>query len=120
MFSEGGAGCSRVGTAAGPVASRTASTGVIASPLQDLKHMRWLARPLPGRIRTVPESVRTSTSLAGLRAASTFRVWLGVKGQGMLLALLLLLGHGEIVWPPHSPRLPLFGPGTAFNLDRGD
>jgi hypothetical protein len=38
----------------------------------------------------------------------------------MLLALLLLLGHGEIVWPPHSPRLPLFGPGTAFNLDRGD
>jgi len=38
----------------------------------------------------------------------------------MLLALMLLLAHGEIVWPPHSPDLPLFDRGSVFNLDRGD
>jgi hypothetical protein len=38
----------------------------------------------------------------------------------MLLALVLLLAHGEIVWPPHSPDLPLFDRGSVFNLDRGD
>src|SRR3954470_10955088 len=27
------------------------------------------------------------------------------KGATMLLALALLLAHGEIVWPPHAPRL---------------
>ena len=34
----------------------------------------------------------------------------------MLLALLLLLGSGEIVWPPHQPNLPLFSSGPVFNL----
>ena len=38
----------------------------------------------------------------------------------MLLALMLLLAHGEIVWPPHSPTLPLFDGGSLFNLNRGD
>lgn len=38
----------------------------------------------------------------------------------MLLALALLLAHGEIVWPPHSPKLPLFERGSVFNLDGGD
>jgi len=38
----------------------------------------------------------------------------------MLLALALLLAHGEIVWPPHSPNLPLFEGGSVFNLGRDD
>jgi hypothetical protein len=38
----------------------------------------------------------------------------------MLLALVLLLAHGEIVWPPHSPNLPLFDRGSVFNLNGGD
>jgi hypothetical protein len=38
----------------------------------------------------------------------------------MLLALLLLLAHGEIVWPPHSPELPVFSAGPMFNLNGGD
>ncbi|MFL5417208.1 MAG: hypothetical protein ACJ78Y_14490 [Myxococcales bacterium] len=38
----------------------------------------------------------------------------------MLLALALLLAHGEIVWPPHSPNLPLFEGGSVFNLNGGD
>src|SRR5947199_555652 len=35
----------------------------------------------------------------------------------MLLAMLMLLGAGEIVWPPHPPNLPLFSQGPIFNLD---
>jgi hypothetical protein len=37
----------------------------------------------------------------------------------MLLAILVVLGAGEIVWPPHAPNLPLFSSGPVFNL-RGD
>jgi hypothetical protein len=37
---------------------------------------------------------------------------------GILLAA--LLAHGEIVWPPHAPRLPVFGPGPVFNVFSGD
>lgn len=38
----------------------------------------------------------------------------------MLLALALLLAHGEIVWPPHAPRLPVLDSGPVFNFDRGE
>lgn len=38
----------------------------------------------------------------------------------MLLALVLLIAHGEIVWPPHSPSLPLFERGSLFNIGRDD
>ena len=34
----------------------------------------------------------------------------------MLLAVLVLLGAGEIVWPPHAPNLPVFSSGPVFNL----
>ena len=37
----------------------------------------------------------------------------------MLLALLVLLGSGEIVWPPHSPNLPVLSSGPVFNLHGG-
>jgi len=37
----------------------------------------------------------------------------------MLLAMVVLLGAGEIVWPPHAPNLPVFSSGPVFNL-RGD
>jgi hypothetical protein len=36
----------------------------------------------------------------------------------MLLALALLLANGEIVWPPHTPRLPVLESGPVFNLKR--
>jgi hypothetical protein len=35
----------------------------------------------------------------------------------MLLAMLVLLGSGEIVWPPHPPSLPVFSSGPVFNLN---
>ncbi|MFL5417645.1 MAG: hypothetical protein ACJ78Y_16720 [Myxococcales bacterium] len=38
----------------------------------------------------------------------------------MLLALALLLAHGEIVWPPHAPRLTVLDRGSVFNFDRGE
>ncbi|MFL5409468.1 MAG: hypothetical protein ACJ79O_26925 [Myxococcales bacterium] len=38
----------------------------------------------------------------------------------MLLALALLLAQGEIVWPPHSPRLAVFDRGPVFNVGRSE
>jgi hypothetical protein len=38
----------------------------------------------------------------------------------MMLLALLLASTGPVITAPHSPHLPVFGSGPAFNIGRGD